>query len=467
MKFNPWPYQEYAIKRMLEGTCGVFMDMGLGKSVSALTAMAELIRRGEVRRVLVIAPLRIADEVWSTEAKKWDHLKHLRISKVLGPEKRRKDALLKEADIYVVNRENVAWLVAFYGTEFKRFDVCIIDESSSFKDSTSKRFRALRQVAPLIRRKYILTGTPVPNGLLGLWSQVYFLDRGERLGKSFTAYRNQYFEAAKRNRQTIFSYKLKGPDDDLLGTDIYEREIHDKISDLCFSMKAADYLQLPERIDLTREVVLTGPEQAKYEQFERDQVLGIYEGKDITALSAAALSNKLLQYANGAVYDENKQYHEVHNCKLEALEEIVEAADGHPVLVFYSYKHDLDRIMKRLKAYKPVKLESSKEIEAWNEGRIGVMLAHPASAGHGLNLQAGGHIVAWFGLPWSLELYQQANARLHRQGQTKPVVIHHLITRGTMDEDVMAALDSKAGKQEALMAAVKARIDKYLRERAA
>lgn len=462
MKYTPWPYQEYATNRILEGTCGVFMDMGLGKSVSTLTAVAELIRRGEVKKTLVIAPLRIADEVWSTEVKKWDHLRHLRIAKILGPERKRKEALLKQADIWVINRENLVWLVAFYGNGWP-FDCTIIDESSSFKDPQSKRFRALRQVAPLIKRKYILTGTPVPNGLLGLWSQVYFLDRGERLGKRFTEYREQYFEAAKRNQQTIFSYKLKRPKDgDLLGEDIFEREIHDKIGDICFSMKAADYLQLPERIDLTREVQLAPPEWEKYQQFERDQVLSLHADKEITALSAAALSTKLLQYANGAVYDEGRKYHEVHTGKLDALEEIVEAADGHPVLVFYSYLHDLDRIVKKLRTYRPVKLEGAKEIEAWNEGRINVMLAHPASAGHGLNLQAGGNIIAWFGVPWSLELYQQANARLHRQGQTKPVIIHHLITKGTMDEDVMAALDGKAGKQEALMAAVKARIDRYL-----
>lgn len=461
MKFNPWPYQQYTIDRMIEATCGPLLDMGLGKTVSSLTAIDKLIYElKQVKKVLVIAPLRIADEVWSSEIEKWDHLKRLRISKVLGSETRRKKALYEKVDIYIINRENVAWLVAFYASAWP-FDMTIIDESSSFKDPASKRFRAIRQVAPLIKRKYILTGTPIPNGLLGIWSQVYFLDRGERLGDSYAKYREKYFEPDKRSRDHIHSYKLQNPDEEILGPHIMEREIHSKIGDICFSMKAADYLKLPERMDLTREVIFDGEEYQKYLDFERDQVLALNEEDEITALNAAALTNKLLQYANGAVYDEDKKYHVVNDAKLDALEELIEAADGHPVLVFYSFRHDLERIKERLKAYEPVHLQSSEDIRAWNNVEVNVMLAHPASAGHGLNLQAGGNTIIWYGLPWSLELYQQANARLHRQGQLKPVIIHRLITRGTMDEDVLAALENKTSKQDALMRAVKAVIAKY------
>lgn len=459
MRYNPWPYQAYTTGRIIDDTCGPLLDMGLGKTVATLTAMSELLKSAQVKKILVIAPLRIADEVWSTECQKWDHLRHLRISKILGKESRRKAALLKQADIYIINRENLVWLVAFYGTGFP-FDTVIIDESSSFKDPSSKRFKALRKVAPLVKRKYILTGTPIPNGLLGLWSQIYFLDRGQRLGDKYTAFRDQYFEPAKRNRQVIFQHQLKKADE-LLGEDIFEKEIHEKIGDICFSMKAKDYLTLPERFDLTREITFAPDVMEKYLKFERDQVLGLTDEKEITALSAAALTTKLLQFSSGAVYDENKAWHEVHHEKLIALEEIVEAADGHPVLVFYNFKHAQDRITARLKKYKPVKLESSEDIQNWNDGKIQLLLAHPASAGHGLNLQAGGNIIVWYDMTWSLEQYQQANARLHRQGQTKPVIIHRLIATGTMDGDVLDALDNKADKQEALMRAVKARIEKY------
>lgn len=459
MKYNPYPYQEYTTNRIIDDTCGPLLDMGLGKTVATLTAMDKLLKTGEVKRVLVIAPLRIADEVWSTEVKKWDHLRHLKVSKVLGTETRRKKALLTKADIYIINRENVVWLVAYYAGAFP-FDTVILDESSSFKDPTSKRFKALRQVAPMIKRKYILTGTPVPNGLLGMWSQVYFLDRGERLGDSYAMYKQKYFEADKRDRHTVFSYKLR-QGDELLGANIFEKEIHQKIGDICFSMKASDYLDLPERFDLTREVILSDSDKAGYDKFEKEQVLALKTGGEVTALTAAALTNKLLQYANGAVYDEDKKYHVVHDTKLEALEEMIEGLDGHPVLVFYSYRHDLERMKQKLKRHNPIHLQTSEDIRAWNASEIAVMLAHPASAGHGLNLQAGGNNIIWFGLPWGLELWQQANARLHRQGQEKPVYIHKLITKGTLDEAVLQALDRKTGKQEALMDAVKALVEKY------
>jgi len=459
MKFNPHPYQSYTIQRVKDGACGPLLDMGLGKTVSVLTAMDHLLKTGEVKKILVIAPLRIADEVWSSEIQKWDHLKHMTISKVLGTEGQRKKALLTKADLWIINRENVAWLVAHYGTGFP-FDTVILDESSSFKDPKSKRFKALRQVSPLIKRKYILTGTPIPNGLLDMWSQVYFLDGGQRLGKTYSTYQKEYFESDKRNRHVVFSYKIK-KGDDLLGDDIFEREIHSKIGDICFSMKASDYLKLPERFDLTREVTLSASEMAGYLKFEKEQVLALKTGEDITALTAAALTNKLLQYANGAVYDDDKNYHVVHNAKLDALEEMVESAGGHPVLIFYSFIHDRERIMQRLKSYKPIHLKTSADIQAWNSSIIPVMLAHPASAGHGLNLQAGGNQIIWFGVPWALELWQQANARLHRQGQEKPVYVHKLITKGTMDELPVIALDRKTGKQEALMQAVKALVGKY------
>lgn len=459
MKFNPWPYQGYTIERVIDDTCGPLLDMGLGKTVSVLTAMDKLIKAGKVKKALVIAPLRIADEVWTAERDKWDHLKHMKISKVLGTEVKRKKALIAKADIYIINRENVAWLVAYYAGAWP-FDTVILDESSSFKDPSSRRFKALRQVAPMIKRKYILTGTPIPNGLLGMWSQTYFLDKGQRLGESFATYRQKYFDADKRDRYIIHSYKLK-QGDDLLGEDIFEKEIHNKISDICFSMKASDYLDLPQRFDLTREIVLSDSDKSGYDKFEKEQVLALKSGGEVTALTAAALTNKLLQYANGAVYDEDKKYHVVHDAKLDALEEMIESLDGNPALIFYSYRHDLERMKQKLKSHKPIHLQTSEDIQKWNAGKIAVMLAHPASAGHGLNLQDGGNNILWFGLPWGLELWQQANARLHRQGQVKPVYIHKLITKGTMDEDVLASLERKTGKQDALMNAVKALIEKY------
>ncbi len=464
MRFEPWPYQAYTTQRIIDGTCGPLLDMGLGKTVATLTAIEELIyKRREVKKVLVIAPLLIADQVWTAEINKWDHLKHLRVSKILGSERKRKEALLRKADIYIINRENVAWLVGFYGRGFP-YDMAVVDESSSFKNPDSQRFKALRQVAPLIKRKYILTGTPIPNGLLGLWSQVYILDRGKRLGDSYKVYQKSYFIPNKRDSNRVFSYKLMQPEkknEDLFGSDIYERIIHEKIEDICFSMKAEDYLQLPKRIDRIREVQLSDKAFRMYEEFEREQVLALDQEEEITALSAAALCTKLLQFSNGAVYDSDKKYHVVHNDKLDALEEIVEGADGHPVLIFYSYQHDLERIRKRFATYEFMTMKDPGAIDDWNSGKVEVMAAHPASAGHGLNLQAGGNIIVWFGIPWSLELYQQANARLHRQGQQKPVIIHHLVTAGTMDVDVMEALAGKANKQDALMRAVKARIEKY------
>lgn len=462
MIYQPYPYQDHATEHIIDNdNCALFLEMGLGKTVSTLTAVDRLMNEMfEVNKVLVIAPKRVAEDTWTTEAAKWDHLKHLKISLVLGTERERKEALRKKADIYVINRENVVWLVGHYAGGFP-FDMMVIDELSSFKSAKAARFKALRMVRPRVRRVVGLTGTPSPNGLLDLWPQVYLLDQGARLGKTLTSYREKYFNPGRRNGHVVYDYNLRKDDPEkLLGDDIYKREIYEKIGDICISMKATDYLQLPERINRTVPINFTPAVQRQYDQFELEQVLAFAEQDEISAVNAAALTNKLLQFANGAVYDDQGMFREVHKQKLEALEEIIDTANGQPVLVFYSYRSDVVRIRQYLKNYKPVELKGTADIKAWNEKKINVMLAHPASAGHGLNLQAGGNIIVWFGLPWSLELYQQANARLDRQGQTTAVIVHHLVMNGTMDEDVVAALDRKAGGQEALMQAVKARIIK-------
>lgn len=399
---------------------------------------------------MVIAPLRVAQSTWSGEIEKWDHLQDLRLAKVLGSEKQRIRALHQPADIWIINRENTEWLVDYYGRKWP-FDMVIIDELSSFKNPRSKRFRALRKVRPLIKRIVGLTGTPAPNGLMDLWSQIYLLDQGERLGKTLTGYRNRYFDPGRRNQNIVFEWIPKP---------FAEEAIYEKISDICVSMKAEDWLQLPGRIDNVLEIEL--PEKAKwqYKQLEKDLILPLLES-DVTAANAAVLTNKLLQMANGAIYDEFGEAKEIHDAKLEVLEETVEAANGKPVMVVYAYKHDLGRIRKRLKKYNPRTLDSDQDIRDWNAGKIQVLLLHPASGGHGLNLQTGGNIIVWFGLTWSLEYYQQTRARLYRQGQTERVIIHHIIAKGTMDEQVLKALTGKAATQNDLMEAVKARIEQY------
>jgi SNF2 family DNA or RNA helicase len=450
MKFNPHPYQDYAIQRIIDHpAAGLFLDMGMGKTVSTLTAVADLLHDSfEVSKVLVIAPLRVAEDTWSRETEKWDHTQYLKVSKVLGKESKRIDALTATADIYVINRENVEWLVNHYGRKWP-FDMVVIDELSSFKSPKARRFRALKKVRPFIKRLVGLTGTPAPNTLLDLWPQIYLLDQGERLGKTITGYRDRYFQPGQRDGNIVYSWKLK-PE--------AEQAIHGKISDICISMTAKDWLDLPKRIDNVVKVPLSHKAKENYKQLERDLLLPLTDA-DVVANTAAVLSNKLLQMANGAVYDENKGVQEIHEAKLEALEDIMEAANGKPVLVFYTYQHDLARIQAKFKKAK--KLEGSEDIESWNKGEIEMLLAHPASAGHGLNLQAGGHIIVWFGLTWSLELYQQANARLDRQGQKNRVIVHHLVAEGTMDEKVMSALKHKAVGQDALLDAVKARIERY------
>lgn len=456
MLFTPHGYQQYAINKILElPAVGLFMDMGLGKTVVTLTAIDELMfNRFEVQRVLVIAPKRVAEDTWSRETEKWDHLKHLVISKVLGTEWHRIQALKAKADIYVINRENVKWLVDYYKQIGKwPFDMVVIDELSSFKSNKAQRFKALKSVTPLINRIVGLTGTPTPNGLLDLWPQMYLLDRGERLGRTLTGYRERYFTPGRRNGYTVFTWDLKPGADEA---------IHKKISDICVSMSAKDYLELPERINNVVEVHMNRKEQALYEEFEKDQILQL-EGSDIVALAAASVTGKLLQMANGAVYDQDKLAVHLHDRKLEALEDILEF-NQEPVLVFYNFKHDYDRLMDYFKDLNPRTLQDSKDIADWNAGKIRLLLCHPASVGHGLNIQVGGHIIVWFGLTWSLELYQQANARLDRQGQTKNVIIHHLVTKGTVDEDVMKALERKDCGQAALLESLKARVEKYVKK---
>lgn len=451
---NLHAYQNFAVNHIINNPfCGLFLDMGLGKTVSTLTAINRLMyERLEVEKVLVIAPKRVALDTWTTEANKWDHLKHLTLSVLVGTETQRKQGLKKQADIYVINRENISWLVSVLQGWWP-FDMMVIDELSSFKSAKAVRFKALRTVRPQCNRVIGLTGTPTGNGLIDLWSEMYLIDMGERLGKTITGYRNMYFRPGRSNGQIVFDYKI---------LDGAEKLITDKISDICISMKAEDYLQLPEQIDRIVDIHLSDVTQKKYDDFERDQILALEaEEGDISAVNAAALSNKLLQYANGAIYDSELNIHNIHDEKLEALEEILDSAAGHPVLVFYSFRHDMYRIQDKFKSYKPRQLDTRQDIKDWNDGKIQLLLAHPASAGHGLNLQSGGNIIVWFGLTWSLELYLQANARLHRQGQQKPVIVHHLIAKGTIDEDVMTAIQNKADKQEAIMGALKARIKKY------
>lgn len=418
--------------------------------MASLTAIEELLNVYEIiDNVLVIAPLSVAEKTWTDEIEKWDHLKHLTFSKVLGTPKQRLAALTKKANVYLINRENVEWLVNHFKKSWP-FKTVIIDELSSFKSSTSKRFKALRKVRPLIDRVIGLTGTPSPNSLMDLWAQIYLLDQGERLGKTITEYRYKYFTPGQKNGHIVYSWNL------VPGS---EEAIHQKISDICVSMKAKDYLKLPPRTDNIVEVELSETDKRKYKELERQFVLELPES-DVVAVNAATLSNKLLQLSNGCIYDEFGEAQLIHDKKLDALENIVDESQGQSILVFYQYKHDLSRIQQRFKQAKVLDV-SAGDIQKWNDCKIPILLAHPQSAGHGLNLQAGGHIIVWFGLTWSLEYYMQANARLDRQGQQNPVIVHHLVAKNTIDEDVIKSLQRKEVGQEALMAAVKAKIKEY------
>jgi SNF2 family DNA or RNA helicase len=446
-------YQLSAIDHIMDNNhCGLFLDMGLGKTTSTLTAINSLINEElEIDKVLVIAPKRVAESVWSAEIDKWAQLKNLTISKVIGSEKQRKAALRVKADIYTLGRDNTAWFASQYGGGLPQLQnwMLVIDESSSFKNHASLRFKALKMIQPYFKRVVLLTGTPAPKGLIDLWAQIYLLDRGERLFKTITPFREVYF----RKSYNGFSYDIMEESED---------QIHNKIKDICISMKSEDYLDLPERIDTFIEITLPPEIKKKYDLFERERVLEMIEGGDeITAMNAAALSTKLLQFAGGAIYDEDRKVHEIHAAKLDAAEEFIEAANGKPVLIAYTYKHELARLLVKLKKYKPVKMETDQHIKDWNAGKIEVMLMHPASGGHGLNLQEGFSSALWFSLNWSLELYQQFNKRLHRQGRKYPVNIGHLIALGTEDESVRLSLDGKRDLQDLLMEAVKAKIKKY------
>lgn len=452
MRFTPHRYQQYAIDRILtEPNIGLFLDMGLGKTVITLTAIRELMYDTyEIGKVLVIAPKSVAESTWTAETAKWEHLKDLRVSKVLGSSRERLAALHTDADIYVINRENVVWLYD-HQADMPAFDLCVVDESSSFKNHQAKRFRALKKMRPMFDRMILLTGTPTANGLMDLWAQLYLLDRGERLGRTITVYRQRWFRPDKTNGMIVYSYKL------LPGA---EEEITDAISDITFSLKAEDYIRLPERVDNVIRVEMPVKAKEQYKKMEKEYILAFPDDTQIVANDAAGLSNKLLQLANGFAYDPDKKAIEIHRAKLEALTDIVDTAPG-PVLVFYEFIHDREQLLQLPGAKQ---LLSDQDVKDWNAGKIKVLLAHPASAGYGLNLQAGGSTIVWYGMPWSLELYQQANARLHRQGQKRTVVIHHLVTADTMDESVLAALQKKRKGQDAMLEAVKAKLEEYKKD---
>lgn len=447
MNFSPHDYQAYAIDYIeTHPVAAVLLDMGLGKTVISLTAIANLLFDSfEAHHVLVVAPLRVARDTWPAEIEKWEHLQHLTFSVVVGTPKERRAALMAGADITIINRENLQWLIEDSGFPFD-YDMVVIDELSSFKNHKSKRFQALMKVRPKVKRIIGLTGTPSSNGLMDLWAEFKLLDMGQRLGRFITQYRNDYFLPDKRNGQIIYSYKPMSYAEDA---------IYRKISDMTISMKSTDHLKMPKLVSSRYEVKLSDAETQRYEDLKHELILQLPEG-EVTAANAASLTGKLVQLANGAIYSDDGDIVEFHNRKLDALEDIIEAANGKPLLVAYWFKHDLERIKKRFDVRE---IKSSKDITDWNQGNIPIAVIHPASAGHGLNLQAGGSTLIWFGLTWSLELYQQTNARLWRQGQTAgTVVIQHIITKGTIDERIMKALSMKELTQSSLIDAVKANL---------
>lgn len=445
MKYNPHNYQSFAAEFILEHpVCCLMLDMGLGKTVVTLSALWELaLDYFDIGKVLVIAPKRVATDTWPRELSKWEHLTGLTASLVIGNREQREKALNCPAFLYIINRENVCWLVENHRWDF---DTVVIDELSSFKSNRAERFKAMKKVRPLVHRMIGLTGTPAPNSLLDLWPEMYLLDMGQRLGRFITGYRERFFTPDKRNREIIYSYKPREGAEDA---------IYSLISDICISMKAVDYLDMPERIDNRIEVEMSAKEKKIYDDFCRDMVVQIGD-EELDAVNAGVLSGKLLQMANGAVYGDDRRVLPIHSRKLNALEDLVEAANGKPLLVAYWYKHDLARIRERFPEARCI--DTSRDISDWNAGKVPLAMIHPASAGHGLNLQEGGCTIVWYGLTWSLELYQQLNARLWRQGQKHTVVIHHIITKGTHDEDVMKALENKDMRQSNLIAAVRARI---------
>ena len=439
----PHDYQKYAIEYIKSHPItALFLDMGLGKTVTTLTAIRDLMYDAfEVKRVLVVAPLRVARDTWPDELRKWNHLKELTCSVVVGTVAERRRALQQDADIYIVNRENLAWL---YENSRLDFDMVVLDELSSFKNHQSKRFRAMKAMRPKVKRIVGLTGTPTGNGLMDLWAEFRILDMGERLGRYISQYRNLYFKPDKRNGMVVYSYKpLPGA----------EEAIYHQISDITMSMKATDYLEMPELVSVAKEVRLSETEKKRYDELKKSLVLEL-PGGEVTSANAASLTLKLSQMANGAIYTDDKNVVNIHDRKLEALEDLVESANGKSVLVAYWFKHDKDRIRERMEARE---LKELQDFADWNAGKIPVALIHPASAGHGLNLQKGGSILIWFGLTWSLELYQQTNARLWRQGQAdKTVIIQHIVAKDTIDERILNVLKHKDGTQAALIDAVKA-----------
>lgn len=444
MKFNPHDYQKYVIQFLIQNkAAALLLDMGLGKTVITLTALWELaFDYFDIEKVLIIAPKRVAESTWRSEIEKWEHLSGLTYSIVLGTKQQRENALNQKALLYIINRENVSWLIKNHKWDF---DAVVIDELSSFKSNKAERFKALKKVRPYVKRIIGLTGTPAPNSLMDLWAEIYLLDMGERLGRFIGGFRERFFIPDKRNQQIVFSYKPK---------DGAEEKIYSLISDICISMKALDHLEMPKLVNNNIAVEMNGKEQKIYDKFKADMVLNL-DGSELDAVNAAALSNKLLQMSNGAVYADDGTIVKIHDRKLDALEDLIEAANGKPLLVAYWYKHDKQRILERFDA---AEINTADDIERWNKGEVPVALIHPASAGHGLNLQQGGSTVVWFGLTWSLELYQQLNARLYRQGQKNTVFIHHIITKNTIDENVIKALEKKNVSQNSLIDAVKARL---------
>lgn len=444
MDFVPYDYQTYGKNFIIDHPyCGLFLSMGLGKTVTTAWALWELcLDYFSIARILVVAPKRVARDTWPGELTRWSFLAGLSYSVVMGSEKQRIAALKKKAFVYIINRENLCWLV---DSGYFDFDCVVLDESSSFKSHQAKRYKAMRQVRPNVKRMIELSGTPAPNSLMDLWAQINLLDMGQRLGRYITHYRDRYFVPDKRNKEIVFSYKPK---------EGAEEAIYRAISDICISMKSGDYIKLPDVVESNVEVEMSAEERKFYDRLKQDLILTFPDG-DIDATSAVGLSNKLLQMAGGSCYDENGQVKFIHERKLDALEDLIEAANGEPVLVAVWFKHEMERVIKRFGA---VPIDKSEDIKKWNEGKIPVAVIHPAAAGHGLNLQAGGHHLIWFSQCWSLELTQQTNARLARLGQKETVTIQHIVTKDTIDEDVMRALKSKDFSQEALLSAVKARI---------
>lgn len=446
MNFRPYAYQQKGIDWIIDHKrCGCLWDMGLGKTVVTLTAIEKLIYDYlEISKVLIIAPIRVAKSTWPDEIKKWEEVSHLRYSVIVGTPSQRKKALKEKADVYIVNRENVVWLTN--NTDWN-FDMCVIDELSSFKNSQSKRFKALRKFIGRCSRVVGLTGTPAPNGLMDLWAQMYLLDQGERLGKTIGRYRERYFKPGRSNGYIVYDYiPISGS----------EEQIYDNISDICISMKKEDYLDMPERKYIDISVELDKSAMDRYKQFEKNSIIELSNNEALVANNAAAVCNKLQQLSNGSIYTEDKVVIDIHDHKLEALEDLIESANGQPVIVFYAFQHDRDKIKSRFETYE---IQNEEDVKRWNEGKIPILLSHPASIGHGLNLQYGGRIIVWYGLTWSLELYQQANDRLYRQGQDKIVLVYHIVGKGTIDERIIKALKSKENIQDALIEYMKNKIE--------